>query len=255
MRKKAFIIHLTRAQARRPFVDRLIDACPVDAEIVEGVDGAELTPEEVDAVYSPGLHRPRYPFTLRSAEIGCFLSHRACWTKIVEDGLDYGLVFEDDATLDKSAAETAIAFAECHIGELGYIQLPVRQAPANAVVNYEQQGMRLLTPQVTPLRLSGQLISAATAKRLLYVTEVFDRPVDTLLQMHWLTGIRPVILDAPVLSDNTQAAGGSTIGSGKLPWERLTREIRRFMYRRKIARLSERDALRPSDTGSQASSG
>ncbi|MCY6381471.1 glycosyltransferase family 25 protein [Hoeflea prorocentri] len=240
MRKKAFIIHLTRAEARRPFVDRLIDACPMDAAVVEGVDGAALKPEDIEAVYSPGLRQPHYPFALREAEIGCFLSHRACWRRIVEDGLDYGLVLEDDATIDASNIGPAVAFAERHIAELGYIQLPVRKTPANALVRYESEGMKLLAPQVVPLRLSGQLISVEAAKRLLYVTEVFDRPVDTLLQMHWFTGIRPVILDLPVLQDNSQAAGGSTIGSGKSPWERLDREVRRFIYRRKIARLSRR---------------
>jgi hypothetical protein len=30
------------------------------------------------------LHRPRYPFALRAAEIGCFLSHRRAWREILD---------------------------------------------------------------------------------------------------------------------------------------------------------------------------
>ena len=239
MQKRAFIIHLARAMGRKRFADELAKACPVDTEIIDGVDGSALAQEEIDRVYSPRLHRPHYPFGLRPAEIGCFLSHRECWRRIVDEDLDYGLVFEDDAALDAAVAEPAIAFAEKHIADAGYIQMPVRGLPEDAELNAESAaGFRLLSPQVTPLRLSGQLIGKAAARRLLYMTEVFDRPVDTLLQMHWITGIRPLAVTPSGLSDHTQAAGGSTIASGKSVFERVSREIRRFAYRRKIERLS-----------------
>ena len=213
-------------------------ACPVQAEIVDGVDGSTLAQDRIDTVYSPRLHQPHYPFGLRPAEIGCFLSHRKSWRRIVDEDLDYGLIFEDDAALDAAIAETAIAFAENHIANAGYIQMPVRSLHGEAELSSESAGFRLLSPQVTPLRLSGQLISKAAARRLLYLTEVFDRPVDTLLQMHWITGIRPLVVTPSGLSDHTQAAGGSTIASGKSVFERVSREIRRFAYRRKIERLS-----------------
>lgn len=219
-------------------MDELVRACPVQAEIVDGVDGSTLAQDRIDNVYSPRLHQPHYPFRLRPAEIGCFLSHRKSWRRIVDEDLDYGLIFEDDAALDAAIAEPAIAFAENHIANAGYIQMPVRSLPGEAELSSESAGFRLLSPQVTPLRLSGQLISKAAARRLLYLTEVFDRPVDTLLQMHWITGIRPLVVTPSGLSDHTQAAGGSTIASGKSVFERVSREIRRFAYRRKIERLS-----------------
>ncbi|MEX3008135.1 glycosyltransferase family 25 protein [Hoeflea sp. TYP-13] len=240
MKKKAFIIHLARATGRAPYVDGLMKACPTQAEIVDAVDGKELSAAEIDKIYHQDLFSPRYPFKLRPAEIGCFQSHRLCWKKIVEERLSYGLVFEDDAALDAAVAETAIAFAERHIAQAGYIQLPVRAAPENAKVVAEHNGTRLLKPSVTPLRLSGQLISQEAAKRLLKLTEVFDRPVDTFLQMHWITGIAPLVVSPSGLSDCTQAAGGSTIGNKKTLIDRANREVRRLAYRKNIARLSKR---------------
>ncbi|WP_136658632.1 glycosyltransferase family 25 protein [Nitratireductor sp. XY-223] len=240
MQKRAFIIHLARAKGRKRFADELVRSSPIETEIIDGVDGGKLEQDEIDRVYSPGLHRPHYPFRLRPAEIGCFLSHRRCWRRIVDDELDYGLVFEDDAALDAAVAGPAIDFAESHIADAGYIQMPVRDVPAGAELNFESAGIRLMSPLVTPLRTSGQVVSQAAARRLLYVTEVFDRPIDTLLQMHWITGIRPLVLTPSGLTNHTEAAGGSTIASGKTVFERVNREIRRFSYRRKIEKLSRR---------------
>lgn len=240
MDKKAFIIHLARAAGRARYVDGLIESCPVETEIVDAIDGNNLSADEIAAVYVPGIYQPRYPFKLRAAEIGCFLSHRICWKKIVEQDLAYGLVFEDDAGLEAEQARVVVAFAEQHIADAGYIQLPVRTAPGNARVMAERDGTRLLMPAVTPLRLSGQLISNQAANRLLHLTEVFDRPVDTYLQMHWITRIAPLVVAPSGLVDCTQAAGGSTIGNRKTLGDRVNREVRRFAYRRNIERLSRR---------------
>ncbi|MCP4320039.1 MAG: glycosyltransferase family 25 protein [Hyphomicrobiales bacterium] len=240
MNKMAFIIHLARAAGRTPYVDGLIENCPIETEIVDAIDGKELSSEDIAAVYKPDIYQPRYPFTLRPAEIGCFLSHRICWQKIIEQDLAYGLVFEDDAGLDAGQAKAAIAFAEQHIADAGYIQLPVRAAPDNARVMAEQDGTRLLMPDVTPLRLSGQLISNRAANRLLHLTKVFDRPVDTFLQMHWITKIAPLVVAPSGLTDCTRAAGGSTIGNRKSLIDRANREVRRIAYRRNIERLSRR---------------
>lgn len=240
MTGKGFIIHLKRATARQSHVKRLQAACPVPAEVVDAVDGSLLSAEEQAEVYVPNLHRPTYPFALRTAEIGCFLSHRRCWQKIVDENLPHALVFEDDALLDGSIAAKALQLAAGHVGESGYIQLPVRAIDGNPVLIAQDHNTRLLRPETVPLRLSGQLVSQSAARKLLRLTTVFDRPVDTFLQMFWLTGIKPLAVEPSGLSDCTQEAGGSTISGQKSMGERLAREIKRFWYRRTIARLSAR---------------
>lgn len=238
MRRKAYIIHLARATGRKPYVDRLMADCGMTAEVVDAVDGSHLPAAQITKVYQSHLHLPHYPFSLRPAEIGCFLSHRKCWQKIVDENLDYGFVLEDDAILAVPTAVPAMEFAEKYIADVGYIQFPVRQAPANAKAIATHKNVRLLQPVVTPLRLSGQFISRKAAERLLEMTQTFDRPVDTFLQMHWITQIRPMMVSPSGLSDCTQEAGGSTISRDKSIRNRLGRELQRLIYRRKIARLS-----------------
>jgi len=240
MTGKAFIIHLRRATARQPHVEKLAAAFPGPVEIVDAVDGSLLSDEAQADVYVRNLHRPSYPFELRPAEIGCFLSHRMCWQRIVDQDLPFALVFEDDASLETGVATEALQLAEIHIAQSGYIQLPVRPASDNAPVVARGRDARLLRPRIVPLRLSGQMISRSAAQTLLRLTNVFDRPVDTFLQMFWLTGIRPLTVEPSGLSDCTQEAGGSTISRHKPLGERLMRELRRFRYRQAIAMTSAR---------------
>ena len=96
---EAFIIHLARAKARRPQVERILSACPVPAHVIDAVDGRALSTEELQAAYTRrSLHAPRYPFALSVGEIGCFLSHRKAWQAILDAGLDAGLVIEDSVS-------------------------------------------------------------------------------------------------------------------------------------------------------------
>lgn len=240
---EAFIIHLARAQARRPQVERILEACPVPSRVIDAVDGRELTSRAVNEVFShKSLHAPRYPFSITAGEIGCFLSHRRAWRMIVESGLRAGLVLEDDVEIDPDGFALALALASDHIEREGYIQFQVRPVAAGAVVVTRQDGVSLLRPRVAMLRTSAQLVSAAQARRLLEITESFDRPVDGLLQLSWVTGVAPSCAVPSGISDRTQQAGGSTISTGVRPnlAKTIVREINRLVYRRRIRALSAR---------------
>ena len=101
---KAFILHLERAAGRRANVETLRARLPIESEILPAVDGARLSAEEAKAAYVRSRFAPRYPFALGLPEIGAFLSHRAAWRRIVDEGLDFACVFEDDAEIDQDGS-------------------------------------------------------------------------------------------------------------------------------------------------------
>ncbi|MEQ8479299.1 MAG: glycosyltransferase family 25 protein [Hoeflea sp.] len=240
---EALVIHLSRAEARRPQVERILNACPVPARVIEAVDGRALTEDEIGAVFSQRpLHFPRYPFFITAGEIGCFLSHRRAWRIIVESGLGAGLILEDDVEIDRDAFARALALATQYVGQEGYIQFQVRPVADGASVVTEDDGVSILRPPVAMLRTSAQLVSAAQARRLLQITDRFDRPVDGLLQLSWVTGVAPSCAVPSGVSDRTQQSGGSTISTssrGSL-MKTLAREFHRLVYRRRIRALSAR---------------
>ncbi|MGO8739437.1 glycosyltransferase family 25 protein [Rhodoblastus sp.] len=232
---KAFIIHLERSARRRPQVERLRAALPCASEIVDATDGALLTPEEVAKVHGRGLRKPFYPFALNRGEIGVFLSHRALWRRILAEGLDYALIFEDDAAIEPQEFAKTIALAEKARSLWSYALAPSEKTPVRGKILAQGDGVALLRPDNPPLRAIAQFVSGRAARRLLEVTEKFDRPVDTFLQMSWVTGVELLAFKPSGVRDASAGIGGSTIQARKKPLsQKLARETLRPLYRAQV---------------------
>lgn len=85
-----------------------------NAQILEQLSALNLSAERVSAVNGGDLSEPEKSFVNRenfllntkhhisNGEIGCAMSHRLIWQKMLDDNLDYALILEDDVVLDKS---------------------------------------------------------------------------------------------------------------------------------------------------------
>ncbi len=227
---RSLIIHMSSSTARRPNAERLLATLP-GAELIEAVNGRD--PGQIsDVSVHPGtLYRPHYPFALRPAEIGVFQSHRNCWQRIVEQGWDFALIAEDDLQVDPERLRRALDLIEIAGTPDMYVRLPVKQREAPVTTLAQDGDVRFVLPRVVGLQCICQVVGREAAARLLDVTASMDRPVDTLLQMHWVTG-QPVhtILGA----GNAEIAGeigGSTIQTKSPTGSKLMRELRRMRYR------------------------
>ena len=92
---KMLIISLKDSGARRNFMQKQCEALQQPCTFVDAVAGSKLTPAMVDEV----AHHCK--MRLSRNEVGCFLSHKACWQKTVSDGLSYAIIVEDDVTVDQ----------------------------------------------------------------------------------------------------------------------------------------------------------
>ncbi len=241
---KSFVITLARAKNRRSQVQRLVENISGECEVLEGVDGRELSQEEMDSVYVRRLHLPSYPAQLRPGEIGCFLSHRKVWQRILDDQVPYAFVLEDDADLRMPEFADSLQFAIDSASDGDYVQFQVRnleKIPYREIaVSEREPRLRLVQPVVVPLRGTAQLITQGAAARLLAATRIFDRPVDTMMQMHWITKVRMLMMLPSNVREVSAELGGTTIGHTSREWTlaRLRRELMRPIYRYRIAKLS-----------------
>ncbi len=243
MTYKSFIIHLERSKGRKAQVQDLISKSPFETEIVDAVDGRLLSDADIAACYSEDpLMQPKYPFGLNAGEIGCFQSHRRAWQKIVDQNLTAGLVFEDDVQVDPVVFEKSVKAAQYWSADHGFIQFQVRGIPEKCKVLDTYEGVELLRPLPVLLRCSAQLISRSAAEHLLKFSEQFDRPVDTMLQMFWETGITPVCMRPSGVSDRTRETGGSTLSLKRSLAMKVVREWKRTSYRMKLNALSRKHA-------------
>ncbi|MBA3449219.1 MAG: glycosyltransferase family 25 protein [Pseudaminobacter sp.] len=235
MRAQAFIIHLGRAEKRRPQVDALRATLPLPVQIIDAVDGQALGDDEIKAVYRRDLHRPRYPFELRKAEIGCFLSHRKAWRAIVEQDLDAGLIVEDDVEADGALFRRVLDLALENVRPSDVIRFPYRSHTDKGARVAGDESAMLVEPAHVGLGMQMQLVGRQAAAELLKATAVFDRPVDTTIQMRWLTNARILAARPACIRQIGHLLGGSVVQKkAKPPAEILSREIRRALYRLRL---------------------
>ncbi|HVW54671.1 MAG TPA: glycosyltransferase family 25 protein [Rhizobiaceae bacterium] len=229
---EAFVIHLGRATQRRPQVEKLLTQLHLPAGIIDAVDGNKLTREEIAAVFRRNLHRPGYPFEVRPTEIGCFLSHRKAWQTILDRKLDAGLIVEDDVTVDGALYPRLLAFALANLGGNDVIRFPYRDYTDKGRVVAREDGLTLAEPRIIGLGMQMQLVSKGAAGALLEATEIFDRPVDTTIQMPGVKGVRVLVARPTAIRQIGHLLGGTVVQkTRKSAGEVLSREIRRALYR------------------------
>lgn len=240
---EAFIIHLARATSRKEAVEAAVRNVGMPATVMDAVDGQALSDAEVRAWY-PGhaLFEPRYPFPLGRGEIACFQSHRNAWKEILKRNLDFGIVLEDDTAVDQVDIGKAVSCYTAFANLSDFVSLQTRPLPSggSCVFSHEDCSLHQFAP--TPLRCSGQIIGREAARQLLSVTDQFDRPVDSLLQMPCATGVRVLCAGPSGVSDWPEDFGGSVAQSKarrSFP-DRLHREVSRAIYRSRISRMANK---------------
>ena len=227
------IIHLERSVERKPQVKKLKKDLPFQTKVVEAVDGSN--PDiDFSKSYTPRLLRPRYPFSLRSAEVACFQSHRKCWQEILDRGLDAALIIEDDVDITDGEFTAAIKLAmkEIKMGDLIRFPMKPREKPRNKSV--KSDCISIFEPTVIGLGTQAQIVTYDAAKRLLEKTEQFDRPIDVYLQLRWKHGIRILTLWPNGMREHSSSLGGSLIGKERSNGDKLRRELLRPLYRAKL---------------------
>lgn len=235
MNISGFVITLERAVERRPQREWILANAPFACEPLSAVDGVAMTESDVAKIYQRQIYSPRYPHSLRRGEIGCFLSHRRAWQEIVDRKLDAAVILEDDVTFEPDELRQAIEFLDTCVQPNDYIQFQVRELENNDPPLVQAGQHSIVQPRPVILRTTAQLVTHEAAKRLLEVTQQIDRPVDTFLQLTWVTGVPVKMMLPRVVQEISQTLGGSTLGGRKKPWmEKLTREIVRPIYRAQI---------------------
>lgn len=231
------IIHLAGSTNREGLVKALCQALP-GAEVLAAIDGRTLTPGERAVACVPRRYLPPYPFALLPAEIGVFLSHRRCWKEIAKGAEPFGIIAEDDLTLDPQIFPRALALSLAHAGPDCLIRFPLkrREVPLREVARDGE--IRLFRPRQVALSATLQIVGRDLAARLLDLTAPFDRPVDTFLQMAWLTRAEVMTVWPSGCATAATGVGGSTI-QRKLPMaHQLWRTLARARYRAAIRRLA-----------------
>lgn len=97
MRIKTYVINLKNASDRLNTVLAELSEYPfMDLEVIEAVDGRKMSSEEKDEQFDARKFLKNHGGEVTPGEIGCTLSHRECYRRLLDSQEEFVLICEDD---------------------------------------------------------------------------------------------------------------------------------------------------------------
>ena len=214
---------------------------------ISAVDGSRLDKSTMDRLLSIGSGYRRFT----PGEVGCYLSHRRAWARLLHDGFETGFIAEDDAHLANTSRflqNSAWLPAEFDLIKADTFY---RLCEFNAEAHSTSWGHTLRRPKSYQAGAAGYFISSQGAIRLLEATENHCDAIDEIMFDPRLGVAQSLIIyqldPAICVQDGFARHGGgqrgfrSTIGpGGKLlgkpsgmakVWREVSRPFSRLHYR------------------------
>jgi len=100
---RSFIVNLKKDVARRLHMEEMCALVGLNSEFIDAVDGRELPNVDDYRMKSKNVHT--LTGMLTPGEIGCTLSHRKIFQKMIDEKLPFALIMEDDVDIAPSIHE------------------------------------------------------------------------------------------------------------------------------------------------------
>lgn len=219
---KIFLINLKDSTDRLKRSSDQLSYQNIDFERIDAIHGKYLSNDNILEHYSKELNSKSYYRSLSLGEIGCYLSHRKAWQRIVDLKLDYAIIMEDDFKLvgDLNKVFNALESLNNQWDIIKLASYNNRERP----IRYKTQidaDFEIVIHNKTMTGCCAQAITYKGAKKLIEFSQQFGRPVDTDIQHIWETGIPAVSLmpyyieqDLSIDSDIAQVANRERIKKG-----------------------------------------
>lgn len=222
-------INLDRATGRRAFMERQGERLGLTLERVRAVEAGDVPADEMRRLAAS------WERDLSGGEVGCFLSHRAEWERVVRERRP-ALILEDDAVLSRRLPSVLAQIASIEGADLLNLEdTGRRRFLARGRGEEIAAGVRSVRCLRDKSGSGGYLIWPQAAERLLRRTQGSAAPSDACLHGAGLTAFvcePPLVLQAEILDAagaSSGLAGGSFVqpasGGPRKPRARSARQL------------------------------
>ncbi|MDG1752370.1 MAG: glycosyltransferase family 25 protein [Thalassotalea sp.] len=223
-----YIINLDCAPDRMTNMHEQLISLNLEYSRIPAVKGADLSEIEINQVYSPALNKKYFRANLSLGEIGCYMSHRNIWRKMVDENIAFAVILEDDMLLTSQFTDI---FQHTDIMKQ-YDLIKLADNRDHQPKHKKQIGddFELINFTKIPNCTTGYTLSLKGAKKLL-IREKLYRPVDIDMQFcHELNlsvfGLRPY----PITENKDFTSDIATLNGG-FHGHKSTSFIRNIKYR------------------------
>lgn len=178
-----YLINLQRCPERLAKMKKSLTSLNITFERVEAVDSQNLSQSDYQICKAPNRE---YPYKLWDGELACFLSHKRCWSKLVNSSYDWALIFEDHCVFSPNSEKyfnsTDWIPEGCEIIQFTYSDNPVFYSEK---INLADGNTLLKAKYSSPIGTSAYYISKRAAKLALEYSNEILSPIDNYLFGHW----------------------------------------------------------------------
>lgn len=201
---KVFVINLESSVERRRRMEAALAALGLPFEIIAAVDGrASFAPDNLPH-YNGTLRRLTAGGDLTPGEMGCILSHRAIYSRMVKDDIPCAVVLEDDAILsaDFPAVLEQLQNIPLHWDMVRFLGREKCERENRPVLPLDET--HTLTRVIKPFGGAyAYMLTQKAAARFLTFTEKNWLPIDMLHGHTWRTGLEVfAVAPSPARADN-----------------------------------------------------
>lgn len=213
-----FIINLETSTDRRAVMEQAMNTLNLPHEFIAAVDGRDFDPDALPA-YNGRRRRLCYGRDLTPGEIGCILSHRSIYEKMVAENIPCAVILEDDAlfTPEFPAVLRRLKTLETDWDMIRFLGREKCERKNRKIAPLI--GQHMLARVTTPFGGAyAYMLTQHTAKKLLQFTQKNWMPIDILHSYVWYTGLTVFsVTPSPACADNDI---DSTIESAR--WDKTT---------------------------------
>lgn len=199
MKIQTYIINLEKSVLRKEYMDNLLGVYSfLDIHYVKAVEGKKLSENEISEHFDKDRCLKRYGRTLSLGEIGCTLSHRECYERLLSASCDYVLILEDDIHPMRDLSE----LLQVDIDKILKMNEPVILFLSGDYWFWKYEGS--IVSVYDAVGAYAYIINRAAAKCILSIKKVYNVADDWSLYKGLgikLKAVKPYLIDANVNMD------------------------------------------------------
>lgn len=229
---KIYVINLKSSIDRRKYIENLLSKLGLNFEIFDAVIGKDLNEQFIENIYDSEKARKNFGRELSKGEIGCALSHKTLWKKIVEEKIDYALILEDDIMLDSKIHDVIKYFISTH---LNWDVVLLSGSNSRRIPIYKNIIGNTSLSYCTGITtiLAAYLINNKAANRLLKLTQKIYQPIDIYTGDIYTSNLHILRID-PIFPQNKlfhEFSGSSTLASDRNTKDGFLKKIKYKLHK------------------------
>jgi glycosyl transferase family 25 len=223
-----YVINLDCADERMLSMEKQLSEINVKYERIPAIKGNSLTEAEIKKEYSATLNKEFFRADLTLGEIGCYISHKNVWRKMVAENIEFAVILEDDMILEKHFIQL-FSHSET-LKKYDLIKLADNRNHLPKHISKLDQQFELINFTKIPNCTTGYTINLAGAKKLL-ARPLFYRPVDIDIQFCQELALSVFGLRPYPINENKNFTSDITLSNGGFHGNKSTSFIRNVKYR------------------------